>query len=227
MSKDELNLIAMVIGFPLLLILTIFYYSSPQFSQCYRCHKQISHRKQKRYWVNVDGNNHALCSSCFKKSQKCSVPITQPIKSGPTSTEMSQPVRQDWHGGDLKSLEKALVFERNDLERHFILNAIVNLTYCDRKLSISRQKCIEASKQSILNTPKVLPNLKQIAGVTPRVPSFQYLATIYTEDGKFLEAIEVCKEALALGLDDGTKTGFQGRIKRIQAKQQKHVRCVG
>ena len=50
---------------------------------------------------------------------------------------------------------------------------------------------------------------------------FPYLATVLTEDGHYDEAIEVCRKAINFGLDDGTKSGFAGRIERIRKKQHR------
>ncbi|VVB64842.1 Uncharacterised protein [uncultured archaeon] len=54
----------------------------------------------------------------------------------------------------------------------------------------------------------------------PHVPTFQYLATVYTEDGEYEKAIEVCENAIAFGLHDWTKGDYQARIKRIKKKMQ-------
>lgn len=50
------------------------------------------------------------------------------------------------------------------------------------------------------------------------IPSFKRLAIIYEDQGKYKEAIEVCKLALEYGLDDGTQGGFKGRIQRLERK---------
>jgi len=55
----------------------------------------------------------------------------------------------------------------------------------------------------------------------PRVPMFVQLAMVLTEDGDYDSAVHVCEKALAWGFDDGTKTGFAGRIDRIRKKAEK------
>ena len=48
---------------------------------------------------------------------------------------------------------------------------------------------------------------------------FVKLERYYTNNGMYVEAIEVCDKAIACGyLDDGTKSGMLGRKKRIQKK---------
>lgn len=52
--------------------------------------------------------------------------------------------------------------------------------------------------------------------------TFQRLAIIYEKQGKYDEAIEVCKQAIQYGiLRDGTQGGMQGRIARIMSKKKK------
>jgi hypothetical protein len=59
-----------------------------------------------------------------------------------------------------------------------------------------------------------------MGGVMPRVPTFQNLAILLTEDGDFPEAMKVCQAAQNYGLSDGTKGGFAARIERIQRKAE-------
>jgi hypothetical protein len=65
------------------------------------------------------------------------------------------------------------------------------------------------------------PLLKLGGGTFPHVPTFEYLATVYTEDGEYEKAIEVCEKAIAFGLHDWTKSDYAGRIERIKKKAQK------
>ncbi|MCL1077759.1 hypothetical protein D5R81_06515 [Parashewanella spongiae] len=50
---------------------------------------------------------------------------------------------------------------------------------------------------------------------------FMQLATLATDNGDFDLAINLCQQALDNDLSDGTVTGFEGRIKRIQQAQKK------
>ena len=53
----------------------------------------------------------------------------------------------------------------------------------------------------------------------PRVSTYQHIATIFTEDNRFDDAISICYQAIELGLEDGTQSGFSGRIARIKKKE--------
>jgi len=52
-------------------------------------------------------------------------------------------------------------------------------------------------------------------------PAFMPLSTLLNDVGQFDEAITVCEQALEYQLTDGTVTGFEGRIKRIQKAKAK------
>ena len=50
---------------------------------------------------------------------------------------------------------------------------------------------------------------------------FMQLATLLNDTQDFDKAIALCQEAIKLGLTDGTVTGFEGRISRIEKAQAK------
>lgn len=47
------------------------------------------------------------------------------------------------------------------------------------------------------------------------------LTIIYEKDEKLQEAIDVCNFAIKHGLMDGTKGGFEGRIKKLEKKENR------
>lgn len=47
---------------------------------------------------------------------------------------------------------------------------------------------------------------------------FKQLAILFEEDQEYENAIEVCRNAISLDLSDGTKTGYEGRMKRLGKK---------
>jgi hypothetical protein len=52
-------------------------------------------------------------------------------------------------------------------------------------------------------------------------PAFMQLSTLLNDVGQFDEAVKVCQQALEYQLTDGTVTGFEGRIKRIEKAKTK------
>jgi DNA polymerase III epsilon subunit family exonuclease len=107
------------------------------------------------------------------------------------------------------------------LNNHFRLLDNVYETYSERKDPTIRKLCIENCINHINSIDEILPFLKKEFGKYPHIPTFQYFATILSEEGEFDKAIQVCEKAISLGLSDNTKTGFQGRISRIKKKREK------
>jgi hypothetical protein len=121
---------------------------------------------------------------------------------------------------DLPRMLAATRYRTNLVDRHFLLLNLVSLTYKNRKDGNMRQLCIESARLHITEFSAIRPHLiKEMDGVLPRVSTFQKLAMLYAEDGRFDEAIEVCRAALGFGLQDGTEAGFEGRIKRFNEKK--------
>ncbi|QYK08909.1 hypothetical protein [Shewanella mangrovisoli] len=54
-----------------------------------------------------------------------------------------------------------------------------------------------------------------------KTPGFMQLATLLNDTQDFDKAIALCQEAIKFGLTDGTVTGFEGRISRIEKAQAK------
>lgn len=119
----------------------------------------------------------------------------------------------------------------NLIDRHFYYNNAIDYYYGLRHQDKNAiEKCIQYCKEDIEIAPKVLKLMSKdrtfmhyneegkLEFIPPRFPSFQRLAIIYENQEKYEEAIELCKLAIKLNLRDGTKTGFEGRIKRLERK---------
>jgi len=126
-----------------------------------------------------------------------------------------------WTSADLQKMLKALGTRTNKIDRHFLLQGIVQQCYKARSDPKLRAKCLEIGRLHLEEFPSIAPALKRdMGGTLPRVSTFQHLSTVLTEDGEYEKAIEVCEIAKRFGLHDGTKSGFDGRIARIRKKQQ-------
>ena len=166
-------------------------------------------------------------SPAHAPTQHASVPIQPaPLLRGVKITRGGKEVTADevfaaTNSQDLPRMLAATRFKTNPVDRHFLLQNIVGLTYTQRKQVSARQLCIEYARIHMAEFPSIKPHLiKDMGGQLPRVSTFQKLATVYAEDGRFGEAISVCEQAIKLGLDDGTQSGFEGRITRIRKKQE-------
>lgn len=123
--------------------------------------------------------------------------------------ELSQPVAE---------LEKT----KDPLTRHRMYQQITENSYKNRNDAGWRQISKTFSKQHIGEFADIVKPLKKAnGGSLPQVLTFQNYATLLAEDGQYSEAIAVCEKALEFGLDDKTKTGFEGRLDRIRKQQEK------
>ncbi len=134
-------------------------------------------------------------------------------------TKSVEKAREAWLSGDLQRMINALGSKAKLVDRHFLLMTVIKETYRLRDDPRMADKCLEVAQMHIDEFPKIRSALKREFGdVLPRVPSFTQLATLLTERGEFDRALQVCERAVAFGLDDGTKSGYEGRIARIRKK---------
>ena len=120
--------------------------------------------------------------------------------------------------GDLSQMLKAVSIKTNPIDRHFLLQLIVDATYKLRKEEKYRKLCIEYAIRHLQEFPDIAPALKEEDGTLPHVTTFQKDATVLTENGEYDKAISICEKAIEYGLHDYTKSGFEGRIERIKKK---------
>jgi hypothetical protein len=139
----------------------------------------------------------------------------------------SDKVFDAWTAGDLGRLLAALETPTHPVDRHHLLQSIVELTYKDRnKSGKMRELCESISRLHLKEFPTLAIALRKEfkgygADFLPRVTTFQHLATLLTEDGKYDEAVAICKMALSYNLHDRTAGGFESRIDRIRKKELK------
>ena len=125
-------------------------------------------------------------------------------------------VYEAWCSDDLERMLEVTSLKTNLVNRHFLLQSIVEKTYKLRNEETYRDLCIEYAKIHISEFDLIEPALrKDLNGVLPRVITFQHYATLLTENGEYEKAISVCKKAIEYGLNDGTKSNYEGRIERI------------
>lgn len=96
-----------------------------------------------------------------------------------------------------------------------VYNKIAKLTYPRRKESKMRAVFISHANKYI-DTFKIK---SPVDSVSENI--YKCLAIVLQEDHKFEEALGLCQKAIRLGLDDGTKTGYPGRIERLKKAHSK------
>ena len=130
----------------------------------------------------------------------------------------SDAVFKAWNSSDLRLMMREINTPTNPIDRHFLLQEIVRLSYQDRSSPESRHICRTVAEKHVQEIASLLPAVIKDGNFVPRVSTFQYYATLLTEDREFARAIEVCQQAISLGLDDGTQGGYLGRIEKIKKK---------
>jgi len=122
--------------------------------------------------------------------------------------------------GDLQKMEEILPELVSPLDRHELLSAVIKKTYALRSQPAMRARLYEFGQVYIGEFDRMAPLLQKSSQGRPvEAPAIKSLAIALEEDRKFDAAIDLCRKALAWGLDDGTKTGYEGRIRRIKKKQ--------
>jgi hypothetical protein len=128
-----------------------------------------------------------------------------------------------WTSGNLSRMLRALSVKTNPIDRHFLLMGIVEQSYRRRSDPEMARTCSRVAELHIAEFSSIAPALERdMGGILPHVTTFQHYATLLSEQREFDKAIEVCTKALALGLHDGTQSGFEGRIERIKKQKAKN-----
>jgi hypothetical protein len=134
-------------------------------------------------------------------------------------------VFEAWTSGDIDRMLGALDYDTNPIDRHFLLLNLCKQAYAARKRDPAmRDLARRVAVRHVEEFPSLVePLRREMGGFLPRVPTFQNLATLLTEDGAYDEAIAVCEAAMTHKLSDGTKGGFADRIQRIRRKAEKNA----
>jgi len=126
--------------------------------------------------------------------------------------------REALNSEDIDRKLKQLYKKGDPVDTHFLYLQLIDQAYRHRKEPVMRALFKKLANEEVEKFDSIREQLIKEISILPRVPTFQYLATIYTEDCEYEKAIEVCEKAIAFGLNDGTKGGYLGRIERIMKK---------
>jgi len=125
----------------------------------------------------------------------------------------------DLAADDLDGMMAALSAVDAPLDRHRLYLRIVDAAYKEREDAENREICLDYGQRYIDEFPKMAAELREAhEGDLPPIPVFKQVAITLEEDGDYEAGIAVSERALAHEVEDGTKTGFEGRIKRLQKK---------
>jgi hypothetical protein len=151
----------------------------------------------------------------YSKHSEQSKTSTAPENSDKIKPEKSR------QSDDLNGLIDATKRPLEPIERHRLLTKIVEKTY-KQLTDVCMKKIFHRFASIHLNEfPDLAPALKAAhRGSLPPAPTFKLSAMVFEEEENYQAAMGVCKIALEYGIDDGTKSGFSGRLKRLQKKQK-------
>ena len=122
--------------------------------------------------------------------------------------------------GDVGLMTSTLEETEDLLLKNALLGPIVADHYRNRDDPHSRKAFYRYAVMHIELAPKILDIREKSDSIrSDQFDSFRMIAIAMEEDEHYNAAIDVCRRAVALGLDDGTKTGFEGRIARLTKKK--------
>lgn len=132
-------------------------------------------------------------------------------------------VFEAWTSNDLNKMISVLDKNTHPVDRHYLLQGIISETYKQRKNKDKLIICRNICEIFLNEWPKLADALGRGYGrQLPRILVFPYYATILAEAGENDKAITVCEIAIEYKLNDGTKSGFKGRIERLLKQKSKN-----
>jgi hypothetical protein len=121
--------------------------------------------------------------------------------------------------GPTDCLDKALALE-DPLDRWQRLASIAEKAYRGRSQPLQRARFVRCARAMMADYERVAPRLQSTEEDQPLVlPVLRQLAILLDQEGDLVGATAVCRQALAWGVEDGTRTGFAGRLARLRQKQ--------
>jgi hypothetical protein len=121
---------------------------------------------------------------------------------------------------DVEKMAAALNDISDPLPRHHLISAMVKGVYPKRKDAAAREQLYAYGNIYLDEFDGMAPAMKAHAAPEQMdVPVLKCLCIAMEEDQRYDEALDICRLALDWHLDDGTKTGYEGRMLRIKKKQ--------
>jgi hypothetical protein len=152
----------------------------------------------------------ALALRCFKPW------LEQILRPGPEAGAGEPALRQIT---PLDRMIDELRRAKDPLERQRLLGEIVEESYRRRAAPAMYKLFMRFAAMQVQEVTQIIKALKAAnGGRMPDIPAFPRLAAALEEDGRLEEALSVCAQARKLGLKDGPKAGFSGRIKKLRKK---------
>ena len=121
---------------------------------------------------------------------------------------------------DPEQIRQELKKASNSLERHLLYTKGVDLAYKKRKADKKMARSVKTLASDYVGEFGDMKKtvFKQLGTGNRLVPVFKQFAILLEEEKEYEKAVRVCEKALSFKLDDGTKTGYEGRILRLKKK---------
>jgi hypothetical protein len=137
--------------------------------------------------------------------------------ASPQGTSDEERVEEALASGDLSVMETVLQETDDSIQRNLLLNRLVAGHYRLRSEPEHREAFYRVAHAQIDEASAILNAFDVTGRPRPdRIEAFKSIAIALDEDERYDEAVAICEKALSLGLEDGTKTGFKGRIARLK-----------
>ncbi len=140
----------------------------------------------------------------------------------PEDKAATPPGETDPAGKDPKELKALLKSEQDPYTRHLLYEKITEIAYKDRRKNKKMSDLMLNTGDEYVKEFESLKGsvFKKMGDKPKQVIIFKQLAIALEEAKKFKQAVHICEKAIRFGLDDGTKTGYTGRIERITKKMK-------
>jgi hypothetical protein len=171
-------------------------------------------------WFNLAIIGLGLIVGYSKQRQQGGVSAAQTSPDSATKSAGSKS-EKSWQYSNLDDLIDAARIPLDPIHRHKLLTKIILKTYAQRRDVRMKKIFHRFARIHLAEFPELAPVLKsKHDGSLPRIATFKLCAIVFEEEEDYEAAIAVCQMALGMGIDDGTKSGFSGRLRRLQKKQQ-------
>lgn len=168
------------------------------------------------YWISVS----ALCAIVYFYALGKKKRVNPPAADAEKETVLNR-AEPEPDITDLDQLLEAMAGVSDPVARHELYSGQIDRAYKQRHTDPAMKKMfVTCAENYVKEFPEAKEALFESLGDMPKiVPVFRQLAIFYEENQAYDQAVALCRQALSLGVEDGTKTGFNGRIARIRKKQ--------
>lgn len=150
-------------------------------------------------------------------------------KSKEKRLSKDSPLRETWlkynhgelseHKGIKLLEEEAEKYEgQYPIDMHYVYLTLQKYYYAKREKGANLKRCQNILEKDMAIYPEFKKAYLKEHDYFVNYPAFKQMAIILEKQGKFEEAIQVCNRAIELGVECDTKSGFEGRKKKLEKK---------